>query len=109
MTSSVSRRVRHIVLFGFKPGTTPEDVETIAKGFLRLRDAIPQIRSIEWGSDISPEGLQGGHTHAFVVTFDSEADRDAYLPHPAHQAFISELLRPHLEKVTVLDYVPRED
>jgi hypothetical protein len=38
----------------------------------------------------------------------SEADRDAYLPHPARKAFIANVLRPHLEKVTVLDYVVRE-
>jgi hypothetical protein len=37
------------------------------------------------------------------VTFKSEADRDAYLPHPAHKRFV-DLLKPHLEKATVVDY-----
>ena len=107
MTPS-SGRVRHIVLFALKQGTTSEDVETIAKGFVHLRDDIPQIRSIEWWHDISPEYRQGGHTHAFLVTFDSEADRDAYLPHPARKAFLSDVLRPHLDRATVVDYVARE-
>ena len=39
---------------------------------------------------------------AFFVTFGSEADRDDYLPHPDHTAF-GALLRPHLEKVLVVD------
>ena len=107
MTPS-SGRVRHSVLLAFKQGTTSGAVETIANGFLHLRDEIPTIRGIEWGSDISPENRQGGHTHAFLVTFDSEADRDAYLPNPARKAFLAGVLRPHLEMATVLDYVACE-
>jgi lysophospholipase L1-like esterase len=30
-------------------------------------------------------------------------DRDAYLPHPAHEEFVS-LVKPHVEKVCVVDY-----
>jgi hypothetical protein len=109
MVGSSPTRVRHVVLFGLKEGTTRESLEAITKAFLRLAEQIPQIRGIEWGSDISPEQRQGGHTHAFCVTFDSAADRDAYLPHPARRAFLSEVLRPHLERATVLDYIARED
>jgi hypothetical protein len=109
MIASSPRRVRHVVLFAMKEDTTRETTEAITKAFLRLADQIPQIRGIEWGSDISPERRQAGHTHAFLVTFDSEADRDAYLPHPARRAFLSDVLRPHLEWATVLDYVARED
>jgi len=45
--------------------------------------------------------------HAFTVTFHSDADRDAYIPHPAHQEFVG-LLGPHLDKVTVIDYWTKE-
>ncbi|MCA9181727.1 MAG: Dabb family protein, partial [Planctomycetales bacterium] len=44
-----------------------------------------------------------GFTHCFLLTFKSEADRDSYLPHPAHRAF-GAALKPHLEKVLVVDY-----
>jgi hypothetical protein len=47
--------------------------------------------------------LDHGHTHCFILTFNSEADRDSYLPHPDHKAF-GELLGPCLEQVTVVDY-----
>ena len=40
------------------------------------------------------------------LTFASEADRDAYLPHPAHAAF-GELAGPHVDAVHVVDYWAR--
>lgn len=104
--ASAAGKVRHVVLFKFKDGASAEDVRRVERAFAELPGKIPQIRDFEWGTDISPEGLQGGHTHCFLVTFDSEEDRDAYLPHPAHQEFV-ELLKPFLEKATVVDYVAR--
>lgn len=95
--------LRHVVLFKFKETSTPADVEKIVKAFGELRGKIPQIKDFEWGTDNSPEGLQQGLTHCFFVTFASEADRDAYLPHPAHKEFV-ELVGPHVDKVTVVDY-----
>ena len=98
--------LRHVVMFRFKETSTPADVERIVEAFRALPEAIDAIRGFEWGTDNSPEGLQQGLTHCFLLTFASEADRDAYLPHPAHKAFV-ELVGPHVEKVTVVDYWAR--
>ena len=68
-----------------------------------LKNKISEIVSIEWGKNNSPEGLNQGFTHCFFVTFKDEADRDTYLPHPDHQAFVK-LLKPFLDKVLVVDY-----
>ena len=68
--------------------------------------AINTIIAYEWGTNVSPEGLNGGLTHCFLVTFKDKAGLDAYLPHPAHQAFVT-LLKPSLDKVTVIDYVAK--
>ena len=95
------------MLFKLKDGTSPETIRSIERAFADLREQIPQIRDLEWGTDMSPEGRQSGHTHVFQVTFDSPADRDAYLPHPARKAFLGDVLRPHLDKATVVDYVAR--
>lgn len=95
--------LRHVVLFKFKETSTPADVERIVKAFGALPERIEEIKGFEWGTDNSPEGLQQGLTHCFFVTFASEADRDAYLPHPAHKEFV-DLVGPHVEKVTVVDY-----
>lgn len=95
--------LRHVVLFKFKETSTPADVERIVKAFGALPERIKEIKGFEWGTDNSPEGLQQGLTHCFLVTFASEADRDAYLPHPAHKEFV-DLVGPHVEKVTVVDF-----
>jgi GTP diphosphokinase / guanosine-3',5'-bis(diphosphate) 3'-diphosphatase len=95
--------LRHIVLFKFNPEATPAQIAAIEEGFRALPSAIPLIRAFEWGRDNSPEGLSQGFTHSFVLTFASEADRDAYLPHPAHQAFVA-TLNGVLAGALVVDY-----
>lgn len=97
------KMLRHVVLFKFKDDVSGENVARIEAAFLELKNKIPTIVSIEWGTNVSPEGLSQDFTHCFFVTFRSEADRDAYLPHPDHQVFGS-LLGPYLEKVLVVDY-----
>lgn len=97
------RRLRHVVLFRFKESATPADVDAIVAAFRGLPAAIPGIREFEWGTDVSPEGKSQGFTHCFVVTFGSEADRDAYLPHPAHRDFVA-VVGPHVERVCVVDF-----
>jgi len=99
-------RVRHVVVFRFKDGATDEQVRRVEQAFGALPEKIDVIRDYEWGTNVSPEGLDEGFTHCFLVTFDSEADRDAYLRHPAHQAFVKEL-KPVLDKAFVIDYVAR--
>jgi hypothetical protein len=95
--------LRHVVLFQLKDSSSEEEIDRVVDAFRALPEKIPQIADFEYGVANSPEGLSGGLTHCFLVTFRSEADRDAYLPHPAHKAFV-EVLKPHLEKVTVVDY-----
>ncbi|HXS56150.1 MAG TPA: Dabb family protein [Hanamia sp.] len=95
--------LRHVVMFGWKDGTDSNQINKIVAAFKELRSKIPLIKSFEWGTNNSPEGLAGGLTHCFVATFSSTADRDAYLVHPAHKEFVS-LLKPAPEKITVLDY-----
>lgn len=95
--------LRHVVLFAFKESSSPADINQIIEAFENLQNEIPEIKSFEWGLNNSPENLNKGLTHAFFLTFHSEADRETYLPHPAHQKF-GELIGPHLKDVTVVDY-----
>ena len=62
-----------------------------------------------WGLNSSPEGKDHGFTHCFTLTFDSEADRDAYLPHPAHQHFGATYVRGAVDDVFVLDHCEPHD
>lgn len=95
--------LRHVVLFGFKQSSTPEDIARVVDAFKALPSQISEIKGFEWGTNNSPENLNQGLTHAFTLTFHSEADRDAYLPHPAHKAF-GDIVGSSLDKVTVVDY-----
>ncbi len=95
--------LRHIVLFDFKDSVPADSITIIEKAFGNLPNQIPEIHSFEWGLNNSPEGLNKGFKHCFLVTFLSEEDRALYLPHPAHQAFV-DLIGPSVEDVLVLDY-----
>ena len=98
-----SPQLRHVVLFGFKAEVTPNEVKAVESAFLALPRQIKCIKRFEWGTDISPEGLQKGNTHCFFLTFTSVKDRDEYLVHPAHKAF-GAMLGTKLSTVTVVDY-----
>jgi|SRR5687768_10779796 len=98
-----SKVLRHVVLFKFKDTSTPEDVKKVEEAFAALPGKLSVIKGYEWGKNNSPENLNQGLTHCFLLTFSSEKDRDAYLVHPDHKAF-GKILGPHLDKVTVVDY-----
>ncbi len=98
--------LRHNVFFSFKETSSQEDIQSVIDAFRNLQNEIDGIEAFEYGVNSSPEGLNQGLTHAFVLTFYSDAARDAYLPHPAHAAF-GAILGPHLDKVTVVDYWTR--
>ena len=95
---------RHVVLFKFKPSATAAEVQAIESAFRALCAELPFVTGFEWGRNSSPEKLDEGFTHCFIVTFAGPEGRDAYLPHPAHQAFCRQYLDPALEKVCVVDF-----
>jgi hypothetical protein len=95
--------LRHVVLFGFKDTTTPQQIQEVEQAFAALPTKIDIIDDFEWGTDVSVENLAQGYSHCFLVTFRSEAHRDTYLPHPAHQK-LTGLVGPLLERVLVVDY-----
>lgn len=95
--------LRHIVLFDFLPEAGPDRRAALIAAFRGLKATIPQLQAIEDGLNNSPEGLDQGFTHGFLLTFGNEGDRDAYLRHPAHLAFV-EQVRPALAKALVFDF-----
>jgi hypothetical protein len=95
---------RHVVLFRFKPEASAAAIEAAEEGFRALCAELPFVKGFEWGRNSSPEKLDDGYTHCFIVSFASPADRDAYLPHPAHQSFIRTRLEGILDKVCVVDF-----
>ena len=96
--------LRHVVIFKFKEEASEAEVNKLNDAFNALPEAIPVIKDFEWGLNDSPEDFHQDFTHCYLLTFESEEDRDSiYAPHPTHKAF-GESLGPHLEGVLVVDY-----
>ena len=95
--------LRHAVFFSFKETATENDIKGVIAAFAELPSKIKSIIDFQWGTNNSPEGLNDGFTHCFLLTFKDEAGRAEYLPHSDHKAF-GDVLRPHNDKVFVIDY-----
>lgn len=95
--------LKHLALAKFKPGTAAQTIQEFFEAIGKLRDVLPGILDYSWGANNSIEGLDQGFTHAFVMTFQDAAAREAYLHHPAHEKARDGIL-PSVEVVVVLDY-----
>jgi hypothetical protein len=96
--------VKHIVLLKLKEGTTSDQTNAVLDGLTGLKDKLAGIVSVTGGDNNSPEEKSSGFSWGFVMTFEDEASRDAYLPHPDHKAVSAETIRPIVDDVLVFDY-----
>jgi hypothetical protein len=93
---------RHAVLFTWKEGTTPQQVEKIAAELRTLPGSITELRAYHVGPDA---GLNpGNYQFAVVADFDSEADYLVYRDHPAHRAIITEYIQPLIASRAAVQY-----
>ena len=98
-----AKKLLHVVSFKFKPEARKEQIDQIVAAFRDLKKKIPAIKEFSWGTNVSPEKHDKGFTHAFILSFKSEKDRDNYLVDPDHKAF-GKMLGPILADVFVIDY-----
>ena len=99
--------VRHVVTFKFKKNAERSKVQKVEEDFAALKRKIDVIESFEWGTNVSPEKLDKGYTHVWILSFKNEKDRDTYLVHPDHKAFAGSL-KDVLEDAVVIDFVPKK-
>lgn len=95
-------QMHHVVLVTFKPGQDKQAAPLFAD-LETLRAKLPGMRDYRFGANVSPEGLNQGFTHGFVMTFTDAAARDAYLVHPDHER-VKAMYLPHVENVIVFDF-----
>jgi hypothetical protein len=100
-------KLRHVVAFKFKGSASSEQIKKVEQAFADLPQKISSIDKYEAGTNNSPEKLNKGCTHAFILTFKSEKQRDDYLVHPAHKEFAS-LVGPLVDDVFVIDFWTKE-
>lgn len=102
-----SKNLYHVVSFKFKADAKKEQIDGVVAAFRDLKKKIPAIKEFSWGTNVSPEKHDKGFTHAFILSFGSEKDRDVYLVHPDHKAF-GGIVGPVLADVFVVDYWAQE-
>jgi hypothetical protein len=102
-SASAAEKLQHVVCVKFKETATSQDIKNVEEAFGKLKGKIPQISGIEWGTNISKENRDKGFTHCFIISFKDEKDRDVYLEHEAHKAFVKEA-GPFLGDVFVIDF-----
>ena len=99
--------ITHVVLLKIRKDVSKDQVAKVFEALAGLQKKIPGILSFSGGAYTSPEGLNRGFTHGFVMTFKDAASRDVYLPHPDHEvvkAIVLKVLDGGLDGVVAFDY-----
>ena len=84
--------ILHCVFLKMPATATTADVLKLYGAVAALKPIIPGMLDFKAGPNVSPEGLDRGFRHGFVVTFDDEAARDAYLADEVHRAIGARLV-----------------
>lgn len=100
--------INHIVLLRFKSNLTEPEINSALSQLGNLITIIPAIKNFSFGKNCSPENLNKGFTHVFIMTFEDSSGREFYLNHPEHKRiaadFIIPMLENGLESALVIDY-----
>ena len=96
------KKVHHIVLVKINPSKAQRAGELLT-ALENLRKLMPGFLTLSGGPYSSPEGLNQGYTHGFLMTFANASARDHYLTHPEHEK-VKEAFLPDLEGVVAFDF-----
>ncbi len=95
--------VKHFAILKFNADVTDAQIDDCFAALRGMVGQIPGLQEVIGGPYDSPEGMNDGFTHGFIMTFDSPEARDTYLPHPIHEEVKAQII-PLLEKVVVFDF-----
>lgn len=98
--------IRHIVLTKFRPDVTEEKVADIYDGLARLSKDLPGASGFTGGRSQSPEQIERGYMHGFVIDFDDWAALGTYQNNETHKKLGAQLVENAiggLEGILVLD------
>lgn len=94
--------IEHIVLFRSKASCTEDSRKQIVAYARSMPAHIPEILYLSAGLNWSDRG--DGYELALVSRFKDEASLAVYQKHPYHQTFVTEWVKPNIEKVLAIDY-----
>jgi hypothetical protein len=100
--------ITHVVLLRVKTNTPQKEIDGMFAALASLKERIRGLSTFSGGPYSSPEGMNKGFTHGFVMTFMDAAARDAYLPHPEHEKvkkLVLGVLDGGIDGVVAFDYL----
>ncbi|MEP2028586.1 MAG: Dabb family protein [Paracoccaceae bacterium] len=84
--------IRHIVLTKFKPETHEDKIIEIYEGLSALADKLPGAKNFTGGRSESPEQIERGYMHGFVIDFGSWGALRNYAENEEHKALGGQLV-----------------
>ncbi len=84
--------IRHIVLTKFKSGVADETIKEIYNDFAALAKKLPGASDFTGGRSESPEQIERGYMHGFVIDFDNWDALRAYADNEEHKALGGQLV-----------------
>lgn len=84
--------IRHIVLTKFKPQTSEDIIAQIYAGLAAVTEKLRGAQGFTGGRSNSPEQIERGYMHGFVVDFDNWDALQRYADNPEHQALGGQLV-----------------
>ena len=84
--------IRHIVLTKFKPETSEEKIAEIYDGLAAVSDRLDGAQNFTGGRSESPEQIERGYMHGFVIDFDDWAALKLYSEDAEHKALGAQLV-----------------
>ena len=84
--------IRHIVLTKFKPDTSEETITAIYDGLSALSEKLPGAGGFTGGRSQSPEQIERGYMHGFVIDFDTWDGLQHYADNQEHRALGAQLV-----------------
>lgn len=85
--------IRHIVLTKFKPEVQEEKVREIYAGLAALAERLPGAHHFTGGRSESPEQIERGYLHGFVIDFDGWDALENYAGNEEHKALGAQLVK----------------
>ena len=84
--------IRHIVLNNFRPEIPEATISAIFSDVQALKAKIPGVLVVTAGRSESPEQIERGFKHGFVIDFTDWSALESYQKHPEHQPISASLI-----------------
>ena len=84
--------IRHIVLTKFKPDVSEETIKGIYNGLAAVTETLEGATNFTGGRSQSPEQIERGYMHGFVIDFDSWEALQTYTDNEDHKALGGQLV-----------------